>query len=157
MNHSPIRYVGATMGEDIYISRRTVLTAAAAGAGVAALAACSPSSNGSGGGVASSASQKTGVNLTKLADVPVGSAVSVQLPDGTPGIVARPTATTAAAFSAICTHMSCTVVPQGQDLICPCHGSVYNALTGAVLQGPAPSALSKLNVSVVNGEVQTTA
>ena len=144
------------MSQDPNISRRTALTAAAAGAGVAALAACSPSSGGPGGGAAATSdAQKTGVNLTALVDVPVGSAVSVQLPDGTPGIVARPTATTAAAFSAICTHMRCTVAPQGDKLICPCHGSEYNALTGDVLQGPAPQALAKVSVSVVNGEVQT--
>ena len=146
------------MADDHSISRRTVLTLAVGGAGAVALTACNPASGGSGGGgAAASLSQRSGVGLAKLSDVPVGSAVSVQLPDGTPGIVARPSATTAAAFSALCTHQSCTVAPQGQQLICPCHGSVYNALTGAVEQGPAASPLAKVAVSVVNGEVQTSA
>jgi Rieske Fe-S protein len=59
----------------------------------------------------------------------------VNLPDGDPAIVARPTANTAVAFSAKCTHMGCTVQPAGSELHCPCHGSKYNALTGAVIQG----------------------
>jgi cytochrome b6-f complex iron-sulfur subunit len=80
----------------------------------------------------------------------------VNLPDGDPAIVARPTANTAVAFSAKCTHMGCTVQPAGSELHCPCHGSKYNALTGAVIQGPAPSPLPKIAVAVQNGEVVTT-
>lgn len=145
------------MTDDPILSRRTVLTAAAVGAGAAALAACSSSYGNASGGGGSPTAQQGGVSLTKLADVPVGSAVSVSLPDGSPGIVARPTATTAAAFSAYCTHMHCVVAPQGGKLVCPCHGSVYNALTGAVEQGPAPADLAKVSVSVVAGEVETAA
>ena len=43
-----------------------------------------------------------------------------QAADGSPAIVARPTATTAVAFSAICTHEGCTVNPAGSELDCPC-------------------------------------
>jgi Rieske Fe-S protein len=57
------------------------------------------------------------------------------------------------AFSAICTHMGCTVAPAGSELHCPCHGSRYNALTGAVLQGPAPRALPSVPVHVAGGKV----
>lgn len=90
--------------------------------------------------------------LAKLSYIQVGQAVSATV-DGKPAIIARPTATTAAGFSAICTHMGCTVAPAGAQLHCPCHGSIYNAVTGAVIQGPAPAPLPKIAVHVVDGEV----
>jgi Rieske Fe-S protein len=146
------------------VSRRTVLAAGAGGVGATVLAACSSSGGGSGdpaaattGGAAGPAtgvsSSGAGAALATLADIPVGSAVSVTLPDGKPGIVSRPTATTAACFSAICTHQGCTVKPAKTTLNCPCHGSRYNASTGAVLGGPAPAPLSKVAVTVSDGKV----
>ena len=68
-------------------------------------------------------------------------------------VVAQPTAGTAVAFSAICTHKGCTVAPAGAKLNCPCHGSVYDALTGKVLSGPAPRALTSVPVTVKDGAV----
>jgi Rieske Fe-S protein len=160
------------MSMDPTITRRALLAAGAAGAGAAALAACSSSSSdnsGSGGTSAAAPPASSGPGggdsggaagdshgakaLVKLDDVPVGGAKAAKLADGSPVIVARPTATTAACFSAICTHMGCTVAVKGKTLDCPCHGSRYNALTGAVLQGPAPAPLHKVAVSVEGGEV----
>ena len=134
------------------ISRRAVLAAGAAGAGAAALAACSSGRGPADGGAAKN---QVGLVLTKLADVPVGHAVAVQLPDGSPVIVARPTASAAACFSAICTHQGCTVAPQGDKLNCPCHGSQFNAMTGAVLSGPASTPLHRIGVKVAGGKVVT--
>lgn len=51
--------------------------------------------------------------------------------------------------------MGCTVKSAGKQLHCPCHGSVYDALTGQVLQGPAPQPLAKIAVTVANGKVVT--
>jgi len=151
------------MNDDPTVSRRAVLAAGAVGAGAVALAACSSSSKpgatqpaGSqpaGSQPAGSQPAASGNDLVKLADVEVGKCVSVKLPDGKPGIVSRLTQDTAVAFSAKCTHMGCTVAPAGSELHCPCHGSKYNALTGAVLQGPAPLPLAKIDVQVVSGEV----
>src|SRR5579863_2884077 len=40
-------------------------------------------------------------------------------------------------FSAICTHQGCTVaMVQNGVISCPCHGSQFSALTGAVVNGP---------------------
>lgn len=135
------------------VSRRTVLVAGAAGAGAVALAACSPGGGqGAGTSTPTAAADQT---LVALKDIPVGSAVSATLTDGSPVIVAQPTAGSAACFSAICTHEGCTVAPAGNELHCPCHGSRYNASTGAVLQGPAPRALAQVPVHVAGGEVLT--
>ena len=142
------------MDHDLVVTRRSVLVAGAAGAAGLALAAC-----GSGGppsGRRSGApSAAAGTPLAKLADIPVGEAASAKLPDGSPVIVARPTDGSAACFSAICTHMGCTVAPAGRQLHCPCHGSVYDATTGQVIHGPAPRALAAVRVHVAEGQVLT--
>jgi cytochrome b6-f complex iron-sulfur subunit len=150
------------MRVDPTVTRRSVLAAGAAGAGAVALAACSSSSSkgdtapgAPGGNGNNDTSGPADAPLAKLADIEVGKCVSAKLPDGKPAIVSRPTSDTAVAFSAKCTHMGCTVQPAGTELHCPCHGSKYNALTGAVLQGPAPEPLPKINVQVTNGEVVT--
>jgi Rieske Fe-S protein len=145
-------------------TRRTVLTTGAAVAGAAAgtvaLAACSSggqssgSSPGDGSGGTSTVTTTPGTVVTALSAVGVGGAASVTI-GGQPAIVARPTDTDAVAFSAICTHQGCTVAPSGSRLNCPCHGSVFNALTGAVEHGPAQSPLPPIPVKVENGNVVT--
>jgi cytochrome b6-f complex iron-sulfur subunit len=148
------------------LSRRQLVMAAGAGTGALALAACSggsgssssassgaagASSSGSSGGSAEAGSG--GTVLATLADVPVGSAIAAKDPSGKPIVVAQPSAGKAVAFSAICTHMGCAVAPAGHELHCPCHGSRYNATTGAVLQGPAPNPLPSVPVHVADGKV----
>jgi cytochrome b6-f complex iron-sulfur subunit len=49
--------------------------------------------------------------------------------------------------------MGCTVDAGGGVLSCPCHGSRFNAFTGAVLNGPAASPLPGRSVRVVDGWV----
>src|SRR5206468_12108263 len=108
-------------------------------------------------GAASRAGSATATDaLATLSDITVGKCIAVELPNGKPAIVARPTADTARCFSAICTHQGCTVAPAGAQLNCPCHGSQYNALTGQVLRGPAPKPLPEIPVKVENGKVVTT-
>jgi thiosulfate dehydrogenase [quinone] large subunit len=82
--------------------------------------------------------------------VPVGQAASFQDPQtGDPSIVIRPSAAKFLAFDAVCPHAGCTV---GYDasvkaMVCPCHGSEFNATTGAVERGPAASGLTKLTIA----------
>lgn len=134
------------------LTRRALLGASAAGTGIALLAACGSGSN-SDDSDSSGAPPKSGsAVLAKLADIPVGQAVSAK-DNGKPIVVAQPTKGTAAAFSAICTHMGCTVKPAGKELHCPCHGSRYDATTGKVLHGPAPKALPEVAVHVKGGNV----
>lgn len=99
-------------------------------------------------------SSGAGAVLVKVADVPVGGAVRAT-DGGRPVIVARPTAGTVVAFSAICTHLGCTVAPAGNRLDCPCHGSVFDAFTGKNLSGPAPRPLAAVVVHVAAGQVLT--
>jgi len=145
-------------------TRRSVVTAGAAVAlgvaGAGTLAACGSSSSGS-TAAATAAADTSAASATaaaaggsaavvaKLADVPVGGAV-VQSFAGGKFVVAQPTAGTVVSFSAVCTHQGCEVAPKDKTVVCPCHGSAFDAFTGAVLNGPASSPLKagpKLAVS----------
>ncbi len=83
-----------------------------------------------------------------LSAIPVGGSVVLGSL-----VVARPSAGSVTGHSSKCTHMGCTVGAAGGQLDCPCHGSKFNAFTGAVLNGPAASPLPSRAVSVVNGWV----
>jgi nitrite reductase/ring-hydroxylating ferredoxin subunit len=56
-------------------------------------------------------------------------------------------------FSAYCTHAQCVVQPAGSELTCACHGSVFDAVTGAVTHGPAKTSLPEFKVSVEGGNL----
>ena len=161
------------------VTRRSLLTVGAVGVGGVALAACSqakapadvttsaaapasttggtttsaPAPGTSSAAAAPTSSAAAEPALAKLSDITVGSAVAATGADGAKIIISRPTATTVAAFSAICTHQGCTVAPAGAKLNCPCHGSVFNALTGAVEQGPASRSLPAVAVKVSGTDV----
>lgn len=52
-------------------------------------------------------------------------------------------------FSNKCTHAGCLINREiSGELVCPCHGSKFNAKTGAVLRGPAILPLHRLTYKV---------
>jgi cytochrome b6-f complex iron-sulfur subunit len=59
------------------------------------------------------------------------------------------------ALTKICTHQGCTVAynPADTQIQCPCHGSAFTT-GGAVVNGPATSALKKYTVTK-NGDILT--
>jgi len=128
----------------IVLSRRSALSLGAVTAG-AVLAGCA--SEDAQTDVDPNAAGLAGITLVELAKVPVGGAVQVQHPDGQPIIVAQPKAGQVSAHSAVCTHQQCAVVPAGDSLNCPCHGSVFNLSTGAVVNGPAVRPLPSIHVA----------
>ena len=67
--------------------------------------------------------------------------MAVTTADGAKVVVAQPEAGQVVAFSAVCTHQGCAVTPRAAELHCPCHGSVFEAFTGAVVTGPAEDPL----------------
>ena len=107
--------------------------AAAAGTGAAA--------GGSGAASAAPANQ-----LTTTADIPVGSGKIIS---GANVVVTQPVAGTFKGFSAVCTHQGCIVATIANGTIdCPCHGSKFSVKDGSVVNGPAPSPLPPVAITV---------
>lgn len=155
-------------------SRRAVLRAAGAGAATVtvglAAAACGSSSGGSsnaGSGAAagagtspaatssdsgSSGSGSVGSALAQTSDIPVDGGKIVNSDGGI--VITQPAAGTYKAFTAVCTHQGCTVSSVSDNqIVCPCHGSVFSAKDGSVLQGPAQAPLSAMSIKVSGGQI----
>ena len=101
-----------------------------------------------------------GTAIGPASGVPVGQAASFTDPaSGDPSIVIRPSSATFVAFDAVCPHAGCMVGydPGQKVIICPCHGSQFNAGTGAVEVGPATAGLKKLGIAEgPNGQLYVT-
>ena len=73
------------------------------------------------------------------------------------GAVVTRTAAGVVAFSRTCTHAGALVSPGASgQLACPAHGSVFNASTGAVIEGPADRPLTQYKVAERNGSIYIT-
>jgi Rieske Fe-S protein len=95
-----------------------------------------------------------GRRLAALGDVPVGGGVVVQDANI---VLTRDDTGQVRGFSATCTHQGCTVTSvQDGVILCPCHGSRFDARSGAPVAGPAVSALAEIPVSVRGDAVVTT-
>ena len=139
------------------VTRRSALTATAVAAvgGVIGFvwgrsSDAAKTTGAAGGGYGAAPSGSGGKKLVALDRVPDGGGVI------TSGVVVVREGSDVHAFSSRCTHLGCTVnsVSKGK-IFCPCHGSVFDARTGAVVQSPATSPLPKVAVTVKNGEVWT--
>lgn len=141
---------------DITSSRRTVITAlpgvmvlpcflAGCASEAPSSAPAEPAPSGS-----SNSPAADGQHLD-AAQVPVGSAIVVS--GAKPVVVAQPTAGQFVAFSASCTHRGTTVAaePGSTTLLCPAHGSEFDAATGKVLKGPATAPLASVPVTNADG------
>jgi thiosulfate dehydrogenase [quinone] large subunit len=102
----------------------------------------------------------SGTAIGPAADVPAGQAASFNDPaTGDPSIVIQPRSGQFVAFDAVCPHAGCTVGydPAAKVIICPCHGSQFNASTGAVEVGPAVTGLKRLAIAEgSNGQLYVT-
>lgn len=85
--------------------------------------------------------------------VPVGGSAIVQTgSQSDPAVaLAQPKSGQFVAHTAVCTHQGCIVAAAGAELHCPCHGSKFDAFTGAAIHGPATLPLDEVPVTV-NGD-----
>jgi Rieske Fe-S protein len=156
-----------TSGTPATTTRRTVVAMAGTTGLAAALAACGSSGSGSASGSGDSGSSSSaGGAQSGGQSAPAGGgktplAKTSQIPEGggmvfadQKVVVTQPTAGEFKAFSAICTHMGCTVSQVKDGTIdCPCHGSKYHITDGSVAGGPAPKPLPPAKITVAGGEV----
>jgi Rieske Fe-S protein len=83
--------------------------------------------------------------------VGVGSGVVY---DGPKVVVTQPVEGDIRAFTAVCPHQGCLVSEvTNNEILCPCHGSLFSAEDGAVITGPATTGLAPVAVSVVDDQV----
>jgi Rieske Fe-S protein len=67
-------------------------------------------------------------------------------------VVTQPAQGEFKAFSAVCPHQGCLVSSVSDNaILCACHGSLFNASTGDVEQGPAVRGLAPKAVKDSNG------
>ena len=60
------------------------------------------------------------------------------------------------AFANMCTHEACDLAYgalDGEEIECDCHGSIFNVVSGEVLQGPATERLPTYAVRVEGDDV----
>ncbi len=111
-------------------------------------------------GSSSGGTEPSGTRIGPASAVPVGGSASFQDPStGDPSLVVQPTAGTFVAFDAVCPHEGCIVAyaSSEQRFVCPCHGSQFNGLTGAVESGPAPRGLGRIRLKEgPNGQLYVT-
>lgn len=149
------------------IARRAVLVTGGAVGAAAVLAACGGPAADAGATSApadspspasseapappSSEAAPAGEALGPVDQVPVGSGVVY---DGPKVVVTQPTQGDIRGFTAVCPHQGCLVSEvTNNEILCPCHGSLFSAEDGSVLVGPATTGLAPVPVAAVDGQV----
>jgi Rieske Fe-S protein len=134
------------------ISRRAALATVSAVGSVALLGGCLPQNSNPGASLASK-----GAKVGTLSSFPsVGSFIELDLAD-TPTVVIRLEKASKSglsvgevhliALSKVCTHLGCLInAPKDAVLGCACHGSLFDASTGAALRGPAGTPLASFKL-----------
>jgi Rieske Fe-S protein len=111
----------------------------------------SPSNRAQSSRPAKQGAKAAGTVLGAASDIPVGGG---KIYKDAKVVVTQPSSGQYKAFSAICTHVGCTMSAVADGTIdCPCHGGQFKITNGAVVSGPPPSPLPARRVKVVNGQV----
>ena len=144
------------------ISRRTVLAAGGALGAAGVVAACGSSSGSASSSAAPTTASPTGPSplpsptgggtpIAKAADIPVAGGVVFE---DRGIVVTQPSPGTFAAFTATCPHQGCVVNEvRDNQIVCPCHMSLFSASTGAVEQGPATKGLAAIPITESGGDL----
>jgi Rieske Fe-S protein len=102
----------------------------------------------------------------RTAEAPLDNVVAARLDDlrpnsavifkfgNKPGLLVRRSDGEFRAFSALCTHLDCTVQykPDDEHIWCACHNGHYD-LNGNVISGPPPRPLESYEVFIRDGDV----
>lgn len=96
------------------------------------------------------------VAVARMDEVPVGGVKLFQYPEqGEQCILVRYGPDDYAAYSQMCTHLSCAVyyAREADRLECPCHEGYFSVRDGSVLQGPPQRPLPRVVLERRNGEL----
>lgn len=94
--------------------------------------------------------------IARADEIPVRGMKIFQYPtDTAPCILLRTSETEYVAYSRICTHNSCPVLwrPDDNVLFCPCHNGAFSVTNGAVLQGPPPRPLPRIQLQFRGNDI----
>lgn len=130
-------------------TRRIVFQGLGALGTAIALAGCG---DDGGDGGAGATTPDSGSELASTAEVPVGGGLILTEEKI---VITQPTEGDFKAFSAVCTHQSCTVAEVKQTINCTCHGSKFSVEDGSVQDGPATEALPTVSINVDGDKIVT--
>ncbi len=111
---------------------------------------------GGGGAGPTGSSAPAGRTIATLDQLPIGKAAGFNDPGVGQAVLVRLVNGNVVAYSRMCPHAGC---PVGYDtsqhiLFCPCHGAEFDPARGAaVIAGPAPTPLQKIDVVVQGNDV----
>ncbi len=93
------------------------------------------------------------LKVGKVTDIPVDGSKLVKF-NKTPVIFLKNSDGQIRAFSAVCTHLGCTVEFRSEDkkFHCNCHGSIFDA-NGKNIGGPAPRPLQPYRVEIRQDDI----
>ena len=104
-----------------------------------------------GEGAEEAASQEAVDGLASVDGIPVEGGVVISDP---PVVLVQPTSGDFQGFSAVCPHQGCLVSSvESNEILCPCHGSLFSATDGSVITGPASEGLPAVPVEVQGNSV----
>lgn len=96
------------------------------------------------------------MKIASLREVAIGSAMMFDYPGPHDGcLLIRIDEDTLVAYSQMCTHLACAVVPRVDEgvLHCPCHQGYFDLATGRNIAGPPPRPLPKIQLELQGDDV----
>jgi cytochrome b6-f complex iron-sulfur subunit len=97
----------------------------------------------------------SGRPIARVSEVPPGSAMEFRDDySGERAVLVHLQSGRIVAYSVVCTHQGCPVAYRDGELVCPCHGSVFDpARGGEAIRGPAQKPLQEIKVDAEGSKV----
>jgi nitrite reductase/ring-hydroxylating ferredoxin subunit len=96
------------------------------------------------------------LKIASLIDLQVGGSLTFDYPEaGKACILVRTGEREAVAFSQLCTHLSCPVIPEVEKgrFHCPCHNGNFELMSGRPLYGPPQRPLPRVRLQIRDGHI----